>query len=615
MKDKIKHLLLGPPLPTRRFMYEKLGKVRGLAAFSPDAFSSIAYANQEIFLGLAVAGSAGLSYSTPVALAITVLLSIVALSYFQTVHAYPSGGGSYAVARENLGTGLGLAAAAALIIDYMLTAAVSLTAGAAAIASAFPELWSYRVELSLLFLSIIALLNLRGLREMGLSMAVPVYLFLIGYISMLAYGLGLLIAYGPTPSASAAAAAPAAQPLTLFLLLHAFSTGCTALTGIEAVSNGVPAFKPPEAENAGRTLIAMASLMGVLFLGSVGLTQALAVAPRPQETILSALARRLLGSSPLYFMAQAVTMLILVVAANTSFAGFPRLAALLAADGFMPRQLTNLGDRLVFTNGIMLLALGAGALIVAFKGDTHALIPLFAIGAFLAYTLSQLGMVTHWRREQGRGWRLKAALNMAGALATGFTLLILGVSKFVEGAWITFLLIPALTLSFQRIHSHYQAVSTQLRLSRPLPPSAKPPSSLSIVVPVAGVNRVTAYAIAYAKLMSRDVTAVYVELEPGAGQRILKEWRRWWPDIPLVVLRSPYRSVVEPFLHYLDEADRRHNDGQRAAVLLPEWVPAHWWQGFLHNQTARLIKEALLYRRRHYGYQRVIIDVPYHLRR
>ncbi|MBS7646207.1 APC family permease [Candidatus Bathyarchaeota archaeon] len=612
MRDKIKHLLLGPPLPTRRFMYEKLGRARGLAAFSPDALSSIAYANQEIFLGLAVAGSVGLSYSIYVALAITVLLSVLTLSYFQTVHAYPSGGGSYTVARENLGTRLGLVAAAALIIDYLLTAAVSLTAGAAAIASAFPGLWPYRVEMSLLFLSMITLLNLRGLREMGLAMAVPVYLFLAGYMPMLAYGLGFLIIHGVTPLTSAP---EATQPLTLFLLLHTFSTGCTALTGIEAISNGVPAFRPPETKNAGQTLIIMASLMSMLFLGSVGLTQALAVVPMPQETILSALARRLLGTNPLYFTIQAVTMLILVMAANTSFADFPRIAALLAVDGFMPRQLANLGDRLVFTNGILLLAAGTGALIVAFRGDTHALIPLFAVGAFLAYTLSQVGMVVHWRRERGKRWRLKAALNMLGASATGITLLVVSATKFIKGAWITFLLFPILMFVFYRVHSHYQAVSSQLRLSRQLPPSARPPSSLRIVVPVAGVNRVTAYAIAYAKLMSRDVTAVYVELEPGTGQRVLKEWRRWWPDIPLVVLRSPYRSVVEPFLHYLDEVDRRHGDGQRAAVLLPEWVPAHWWQSFLHNQTARLIKEALLYRRRHYGYQRVIIDVPYHLRR
>ncbi|MEM2902005.1 MAG: APC family permease [Candidatus Bathyarchaeia archaeon] len=613
MRDKIKHLLLGSPLPTRRFLHEKLGKARGLAAFSPDALSSIAYANQEIFIGLAVAGSIGLSYSMPIALAITILLSVVALSYFQTVHAYPSGGGSYTVARENLGTRLGLVAAAALIIDYILTAAVSLTAGAAAIASAFPELWPYRVEMSLLFLSIITLLNLRGLREMGLSMAIPVYLFLIGYMPMLAYGLGFLITHGTTPLTTATP--KATQPLTPFLLLHTFSTGCTALTGIEAISNGVPAFKSPEAKNAGQTLIIMASLMSTLFLGSVGLTQALAVVPMSQETILSALARRLLGTNPLYFTVQAATMLILVVAANTSFAGFPRLAALLAVDGFMPRQLANLGDRLVFTNGILLLAAGTGALIVAFSGDTHALIPLFAIGAFLAYTLSQMGMVVHWRHARGRGWRLKAALNMAGALATGITLLVVCVSKFIEGAWITILLIPLLMLGFQRIHSHYQAVSSQLRLTGPFPPLPKPLPPLRVVVPVAGVNRATAYAIAYAKRISKDVTAVCVELEPGSGQRVLEQWKHWWPNVPLVVLQSPYRSVVEPFLRYLDEADRKRDDGQQAAVILPEWVPAHWWQSFLHNQTARLIKEALLYRRRRHGYQRVIIDVPYHLRR
>jgi amino acid transporter len=612
MRNRLRHLFLGSPLPTHQLVHERLNKIRALAAFSPDALSSIAYANQEIYLGLVIAGSAGLSLALPVGLAITGLLILVALSYFQTIHGYPSGGGSYIVARENLGTLPGLVAAAALLVDYVLTAAVSLTAGMAAIASAFPVLWSHRVPLALLLLLIITLANLRGLRETGSLMAIPVYLFLFTYLPMLAYGVVRAVMGGP---GSLITAAPSpAEPLTAFLVLRAFSAGCTALTGIEAISNGVPAFQPPEAKNAGRTLVIMALLMGLLFLGSVGLTQGLAVVVGPQETILSALARRLLGSGPAYLLIQASTMLILAVAANTSFAGFPRLAALLATDGFLPRQLTGLGDRLVFANGILLLAGAAGVLIVAFGGDTHALIPLFAVGAFLAFTLSQAGMVVHWWREGGRGWRLKASFNGLGALATGTTLLIVGVSKFSRGAWITILLIPTLMVGFLRVRAHYRDVAQQLSL-RGLPPSLKPFPAPRVVIPISGVHRGIVDAIAYARSISKDVTAVYVELEPGAGERIRGKWEHWWPDVPLVILPSPYRSVIGPLLDFLDEADRQHSDGQLATVVLPEFIPARWWENLLHNQTAWLIKAALLYRRRHLGFQRTIIDVPYHLER
>ncbi len=598
---------------TMQFAHKQLNKIRALAAFSPDALSSIAYANQEIYLGLLVAGSVGLSQSLPIALVITGLMTIVALSYFQTIYGYPSGGGSYAVARGNLGTLFGLVAAAALLIDYVLTAAVSLTASVAAIASAFPELWPYHIGLSLLFLSVIALLNLRGLRETGTVMAIPVYLFLFAYLPMLAYGVLRVLIEGSVSWSTTAP--PVTRPLTLFLILHAFSTGCTALTGIEAISNGVPAFKPPEAKNAGQTLIVMALLMGVLFLGSVGLTQFLAVVAGPQETILSALARILLGSGPAYWIIQASTMLVLAVAANTSFAGFPRLAAILASDGFLPRQLTSVGDRLVFAKGILLLAVATGALIIGFGGDTHALIPLFAVGVFLAFTLSQIGMVVHWWRERGKGWRLKAFMNGVGALATGMTLAVVGVSKFFEGAWITILLIPMLVVGFLKIYGHYQEVDRQLSFGELSTSLLKSFPAARVVVPIAGVNRGMVDAIAYAQSISKSVTAVYIELESGAGQHIREEWKHLWPNVSLVVLPSPYRSIVGPFLDFLDEIDEKNNDGQLAAVVLPEWVPAHWWQGLLHNQTARLIRNALLYRRRHLGFQRVIIEVPYHLRR
>jgi amino acid transporter len=611
MLSRIKYLMIGSPLPTQQLADERLNKIRALAAFSPDALSSIAYANQEIYLGLVVAGSAGLSLGWPIGLAIAGLLTLVALSYFQTIQGYPSGGGSYIVALENLGTLPGVVAAAALLIGYLLTAAVSLTAGVAAIASAFPELWPYRISLSLLLLLVITMINLRGTQEAGTLMAIPVYTFLFTYLSMLAYGVMRALVDGP--GSLSITAPPASQPLTTFLVLHTFSAGCTALTGIEAISNGVPAFRPPEVKNAGQTLMVMALLMALLFVGSVGLTQFLAVIAGPQETILSALARQLLGSGPAYLVIQASTMLILAVAANTSFAGFPRLAAILARDGFLPRQLTSLGDRLVFNNGILLLAAATGALIVIFGGDTHALIPLFAVGVFLAFTLSQAGMVVHWWRERGRGWRLKVTINGIGTLTTGMVVIVIGVSKFVEGAWITVLLIPTLVAGFLQIRAYYREVAQQLSL-RGLPPSLQPFPPPRLVIPISGVHRGVVDAINFAHSISNHITAVYVELEPGAGQHVCQKWEQWWPDVPLIVVSSPYRSIVGTLLDFLDETDRQHNDGRLAVVVLPEFVPAKWWQGLFHNQTAWLIKAALLYRRRYHGFQRVIIDIPYHLR-
>jgi amino acid transporter len=610
MFSKIKDLFIGPALPTQAVGQKQLNKIRALAAFSPDALASIAYANQEIYLGLIVAGSMGLAYALPIGLAITGVLVMVALSYYQTIQGYPSGGGSYIVARSNLGVLPGLVAASALMIDYVLNAAVSLTAGVAALASAFPQLWSYRVPLALALLLVITLVNLRGLRESGTFMAVPVYLFLATYLSMLVYGLVRLLIEGPTPVALSAPAA--IEPLTLILVLHAFSTGCTALTGIEAISNGVPAFKPPQSRNAGRTLIVMALLMGTLFLGSIGLTQLLGVVAGPQETILSALARRLLGGGFLYLVIQFSTLLILAVAANTSFMDFPRVAAILAKDGFLPRQLTGLGDRLVFTNGILALSIAAGALIIIFNGETHALIPLFAIGAFLAFTLSQSGMVVHWLRERGKSWLLKALANGIGAMATMTTLVVVIFSKFFEGAWITVLLIPLIVFGFRRIFDHYQQVRKQLSL-KGMPPSLKPVEPTRVVVPVSGVHRGVVGAVNFARSISDNVTAVYVELEPGAGEKARLEWESWWPDVPMVVIPSPYRSIVAPLMQFLEETDAQHNDGQLATVVLPEFIPGRWWQTVLHNQTAWLLKTALLYQRRQNGLERVIIDVPFHL--
>jgi amino acid transporter len=612
MLSKIWSLVVGSPLVTQKLAHTRLNKIRALAAFSPDALSSIAYANQEIFLGLFVAGFAGLSLSFPIGLWISVLLGIVALSYYQTIQAYPSGGGPYSVAHENLGGRAGQVAAAALLIGYVLTAAVSLTAGVEALASAIPFFWDYRVETALVLLVVITLVNLRGAREAATVMAIPVYFFLFCYLGLISYGIYRAIVEGPGPLASTAP--PATVPVTLFLVLHAFASGSTALTGIEAISNGVPAFKPPEAKNAGRTLIVMALLMVTLFLGSLGLTQYFAVVSGSQETILSALAHRLVGEGILYYLVQISTLLILVIAVNTSFSGFPRLTSLLAKDGFLPRQFTNLGDRLVYSNGMLLLAAVTAALIVVFRGNSHALVPLFAIGVFLAFTLSQAGMVRHWYRVRGKGWWVKLLINGLGMMGTLLAVIVVGISKFTEGAWITLLLIPALVWWFQAIKSHFNEVALELSM-RGLPPSLKPAPKLRLVVPISGVHRASIAAMTYARSLTDQIFALYIETEPGSAQKIRHKWLEWFPDIPLFIEPSPYRSVVGPLLKFLDRIDNEFHDGQLAAVMQPEIVPAHLWQTLLHNQISWLIKAALLYRRRSQGFQRLIIEFPYHLKK
>jgi amino acid transporter len=612
MLARIKEFFIGPPLPTADLGEKKLNKIRALAAFSPDALSSIAYANQEIYLGLVVAGAAGLTIVFPIGLAVTLLLVIVGLSYYQIIQGYPSGGGSYVVARENLGDKPGLVTGSALLIGYLLTAAVSITAGVEAVASAIPVLWNYRVVLSLLLLGLMTVSNLRGLKETGTLMSIPVYLFLFLYLPMLAYGGYLMLSGGSSPLTEVAPAAT--QKLSLALVMGTFSAGCTALTGIEAISNGVPAFRSPEVKNAGKTLIIMTVLMALLFIGSIGLTQYLGVIANPDETILSALARRILGSGFLYYLIQISTMMILVVAANTSFAGFPRLAAILAKDGFLPRQFTGLGDRLVFANGISLLAFATAFLIVIFRGNSHLLIPLFAVSVFIAYTLSQIGMVRHWWRGRGPGWLFKACINGIGALVTCMALLIIAASRFIHGAWISLLLIVLLVSIFYKIRSHYRHIGRELsihgmkipRLSRKKP---------RVIIPISGIHRGTINAISFARKIAQDITAVYIELEPGTSEGVKDKWEELYPRIPLVVLSSPYRSIVQPLLDYLDENDSRHDDGQQAIIVLPEFVPAKWWHSLLHNQTAWALKAALIYRRRRCGYQSVIIDVPYHLRK
>lgn len=611
----VRELIIGSPLPSTELAEKRLDNFRALAALSPGALASVAYANQEIFLGLAVAGAAGLAYSWPVACVIAALLGLLSLSYMQTIEAYPAGGGSYAVALENLGTLVGLIAAAGLLIDYVLNVAVSLTAGVEALASAFTVLWPHRVAISLFLLGIIMLINLRGLHETGTAMTVPVYLFVATYLVMIAAGIVAALVDGPAPP-SPVNLPPTLVPLSVFLVLRTFASGATALTGVEAISNAVPVFKPPEVRHARQTMLVMALLMGVLFLGTVGITQYLGITAGSEETILSALARRLFGSGPLYLLIQSSTLLVLVVAANTSFTGFPRVTALMAQDGFMPRQLQMLGERLVYSNGVILLAALAGLLIVLFGGDTHRLIPLFAVGAFLAYTLSQAGMVVHWLRESGPHRGARALLNGLGALATGTALIVITASKFVHGAWIVILLIALFVAGFLGVREHYQEVGRGLTLVEHSPVFG-PHRHPRIVMPVAGVHQGVIVALQYARQISDRVEAVYVELEPGSSPAIQEKWHRYGLDAvaPLVVIPSPYRSFIGPFLDYLDQVDAEADDGQLTGVLIPEFVPARWWHYLLHNQTAWLLKTALLHRRHRQGKTRAIIDVPFHLER
>jgi amino acid transporter len=620
MVTRLRQTLIGAPLPSAGILQERLSKVQALAVFSSDALSSVAYATEEILLVLVVAGTVALELSLPIALAIIALLAMVATSYYQTIHGYPSGGGAYIVAYDNLGIWPGLTAAAALLIDYVLTVAVSVTAGVAAFTSAFPALIPYRVELCLLAIVLIAWANLRGVRESGTLFAIPTYGFLIVFLALIATGLirwfSGTLAYDPAQVPSGTTEGVGA--LTLFLILRAFASGCTALTGVEAISNGIPAFRRPEAENAGRTLIAMALLLGAMFLGISFLARSLGVVPVDHETVVSQIGRQVFGYGPLYLALQVTTTLILILAANTSFADFPRLSAILARDRYLPHQLTNLGDRLVFANGIVTLAILASALIVVFGGLTHRLIPLYAVGVFLSFTLSQAGMVRHWHKLRGPGWTWKMAVNGVGALGTGVVLGIIVATKFTHGAWIVILLIPLFVSMFRAVKRHYESVAAQLSLQNLSPEPWEGLASRrrqKVVVPVSGVHRGTLEALRFARSLSKDVTVVVVDVDPQVTTRVREKWPQWGQKTPLVVLDSPFRSTLGPLLAYLDERDMDEPERGLVVVVLPEFVPARWWHELLHNQTARAIKRALLYRRGETGKDHVIIDVPYHLHR
>jgi len=604
--SSLKRLLVGKPIPSSQAHHERLSRVTGLAVLSSDALSSVAYATEEILRVLILVGASALRLATPVSLVIAAILAIVVFSYRQTIHAYPSGGGAYIVARDNLGELASLVAAAALLIDYVLTVAVSIAAGVAAITSALPAWHSSRVELTLAFVAILAVGNLRGIRESGRIFSVPTYFFIAGVLVMLGVGVWRVLSGAVTPVTAADTIQPVNETLTLFVMLRAFSNGCTAMTGVEAVSNGVPAFRPPEPKNAAATMASMAVLAITMFVGITVLAQAYHVVPSTSETVLSQLARGVFGGRGVpYYLVQAGTMLILVLAANTAYADFPRLSSILARDRFLPRQLMNVGDRLAFSNGILGLSAFAALLLVIFGGDTNALIPLYMIGVFVSFTLSQAGMVVRWTRLRTPGWHASAAINGVGATVTGLVLLVVAITKATEGAWIIILLIPLHVLFFKLSKKHYDDVGDQLSLKGW---EHEPPRSNVILVPVSGVHRAVVQALDYAKSFSGDVRAIYVNLNDAVTDSIRREWATWGGGVPLVVLDSPFRSLMEPLLEYIER--ERMKPGTFVTVVLPEFVPARWWHHVFHNQSALLIKGALLFKP-----NTVVTSVPYRLKR
>ena len=601
----LKRFLLGQPIPSHLAHHERLSRVTGLAVLSSDALSSVAYATDFILATLLVAGVAAFRYAMPISIVIAALLAIVAFSYRQTIHAYPTGGGAYIVAKENIGATAGLIAAASLLVDYTLTVSVSISAGVLAITSAAPSLHPYRVEMCLGFLIVLMLGNLRGIRESGQIFAVPTYFFVFSIMVLIAAGAYQYVTGTITRVSVPLPTEAGHAPLTMFLLLTAFANGCTAMTGVEAVSNGVPAFKPPEARNAASVLTAMATLAIVMFTGITFLAHAYQVVPTASESGVSQLGRAIFGTGTVaYYVMQAATTLILVLAANTAYADFPRLASIVARDGYLPRQFSNQGDRLAFSNGIMVLSAFAAILIVVFRGDTQSLLPLYMIGVFISFTLSQAGMVIHWRHSGESGWRSSAAINGFGAIVTGIVLIIVAVTKTLEGAWIVLLLIPLIVTLFKATRRHYSHVAEQLTLKGYDAPARR---HNTVLIPIGGIQRAVVQAMRYAETLSNDVRAVYVDVDPKSTAEIERDWKTWGGKVRLVVLESPFRSLMEPLLEYIGDVESEHPDDY-VTIILPEFVPAQWWQHLLHNQRALLIKGALLFRP-----NTVVTSVPFHL--
>ncbi len=614
---RLKHALLGRPLANEEEIGERLPKRKALAIFSSDAISSSAYATEEIILAfiLAGVGSAAFSLSIEVSVAIAVLLAIVAFSYRQVCIAYPNGGGSYSVSKANFGRLASLVAASALLIDYTLTVAVSTSSAVEQIASAVPALHDWKVIIGISAIGLITLGNLRGLREAGNIFAIPTYLFLGSAFLMIAMGVYRIVAQGdpgPTPSpAVVKAMTETAESVGILILLRAFASGAVALTGTEAIATGVPAFQPPESRNAARTLMAMASILAILFIGVTFLATSFHILPSKDQTVIAQVANHVFGDTIGFYLFQAFTALLLFLAANTSFAAFPRLAAVLAEDGFIPRQFAFRGDRLAYSTGILLLGGVAALVVVAGGGSTHALIPLYAVGVFIDFTISQSGMVRHWLRTKDQGWRHRLAINATGAVLTAIIAVVVTSVKFTSGAWFVVVLIPSLVGAMLFIHRQYEGQAAELAVDDDLV-FDRTHREQRVVIPVNGINRSVVQAVMFGKSLASDpsmVQAVFVTTELEEAERLRERWERQLPGVPLVVVESPYRALIGPVVTYLDVLERAwppDKDSPTTIVVLPEYVARHWWDRLLYNQAAKGLRAALVGRE-----HTVVADVPY----
>ena len=598
-----KHVLFGRPLPSERLEHERLNKKTALAVLSSDAISSVAYATDQILFVLGGAiGLAAVNFVLPISAVIVGLLVLVGLSYRQTVFAYPNGGGSYTVAKENLGVMPGLVAAAALLTDYILTVAVSISGGVAAMTSAYPQLAPHTVLICALSIVLLTTVNLRGVRESGAAFSLPTYAFILMMLALLGTGAyrywsghelaPITAAFKVDPVSARHGLSPITGFALMYLLLRGFAEGCAAMTGTDAISNGVMAFKAPAQRNAATTLGWMVAILALFFLGVSFLAQHYQVMPTTRETVLSILGHHVFGGGPLYYALQYTTFAVLVLAANTAFADFPRLAGILANDRFMPRQLAARGDRLAYSNGIVMLAAVALLLVWLFKGDTNALVPLYAIGVFVCFTLSQAGMVVHWRTTKDAGWVWKAWLNGIGAVATGLVSIIQLVTKFTTGGWIIALIIPLIILILEKIHTHYTEFMEEIRFTGQSPIN---PLHHTVIVPVNGITKATSGALVYATTISDEVIAVYIEVDKRDTARMEEEWEAWDIGVPLAVVPSPYRSILKPLVEFVENL-RMVTAGELVTIVVPEIVPRRWWEHLLHNKTALYIRTAFLFK-------------------
>jgi amino acid transporter len=591
-----RRVLVGSPIASEHAEEQKLPKWKALAVFSSDVLSSSAYATDEILLVLAAAGVGALTHSIEIAVAIGLLLAIVTFSYRQTIKAYPNGGGAYIVARENLGDAAGLTAAAALAVDYVLTVAVSIAAGVLAIASAFPELHTYSIELAVGAVAIITLLNLRGVRESATIFALPTYAFIVSIALLLIVGfVRLILDPGLQAEVPDSAVEAGSSSLTLFLVLRAFASGCAALTGTEAISNGVPAFRRPESHNASVTLAWMGVILGAFFLGITILAHEFGVQHADEISVPAQLAKTVFGKSPLFYVIQAATALILLLAANTAYADFPRLGSILARDKFLPHQFTFRGDRLAFSHGIIVLGASSSFLLFAFDADVDKLIPLYAFGVFVSFTLSQGGMVVHWLRLREPGWRGSMLISATGAAATGVVAAIVGGTKFGEGAWISMVAMFALGMAFFAIHGHFTSVDRALAMPQEAVANGARSRRQVVLVPVEELNRAVVQTVNYARTISANVTALHITDDLEAGNALRAEWEQIVLDVPLLIIDSPYRSFVAPLVAYIDALAASAGDPY-ITVVLPELRTPWPWQRWLHNQSARRLRAALLER-------------------